>query len=63
MIIVVKKTYQGNGLSKLLILESETIAKSKGFTYCYCQASNFKTGKSLAKNCFTKLFEVDLKEF
>jgi GNAT superfamily N-acetyltransferase len=63
MIVVVAKEYQGKGLSQLLIAESEKLGCAKGFRYSYCQASNFKTAKSLMRQGYSKLIEIDLGEF
>ena len=61
MILSISSHYWGKRLSIPLINMTEIIAKEKGYKYVYCLASNVKTSKSLQRNGFNKIHEIDLR--
>jgi hypothetical protein len=59
----VKAGYTGKRLINKLIVASDEAASKQNFDYSVCWATNFKTGRSMKRLNYTKISEMNVKEF
>lgn len=61
--VAIKKEHFGKRILGKMIEANIVLGKKAGYKYAFSYASNFKTGKSLARHAFTKIADVDVRDF
>jgi hypothetical protein len=61
--VALKKEHMGKKLLNKMIKGNDILGKRKGYQYGFSYASNFKTGIALSKVNYSKVSEIECREF